>query len=132
MGIGLQGQSPKSKDKDAILSIMQAQEDAWNSGDLKGFMKGYWESDDLKFIGKNGITYGWDGTLKRYQKSYPSRDAMGTLSFDILHVDAIGKKEMMVVGKWHLQRKEDAPQGHFSLIWKKINKEWVIIADHSS
>ena len=132
MGLSSQGQPPKQKDKDAILATMKAQEIAWNKGDLERFMIGYWEDENLKFIGKNGVTYGWNATLERYKKSYPDRDAMGTLTFDILHVDALGKKEMMVVGKWHLQRKEDAPQGHFSLIWKKINKEWVIIADHSS
>lgn len=132
MGISTQGQTPKQKDKDAILAIMDAQETAWNKGDLERFMIGYWKDENLKFIGEGGITYGWAGTLEKYKKSYPNRDAMGTLTFDILHVDAIGKKEMLVVGKWHLQRKEDAPQGYFSLIWKKINKVWVIIADHSS
>ena len=125
-------QAPKEKDKEAILAIMAAQEACWNKGELECFMKGYWESEDLKFIGKSGITYGYDGTLERYKKSYPDKAAMGTLTFTILHVEAIGKKEMMVVGKYHLKREKDEPQGHFSLIWKKIGKEWVIIADHSS
>ena len=131
-GMTAHSQTPKEKDKEAILAIMAAQEACWNKGDLQCFMKGYWESDELKFIGKSGITYGWDATLERYKKSYPDKAAMGKLTFDILHVDAIGKKQMLVVGKWHLQRAEDAPNGHFSLTWKKIDKEWVIIADHSS
>lgn len=128
----LSAQTPKEKDKAAILATMAAQEACWNKGDLECFMKGYWENKDLKFIGKTGITYGYEGTLERYKKGYPNKAAMGTLTFTILHVDAIGKKEMMVVGKYHLQRENDEPQGHFSLIWKKIGKEWVIIADHSS
>lgn len=125
-------QPPKEKDKAAILATMAAQEANWNKGDLEKFMVGYWEDENLKFIGKSGITYGYEATLERYKKGYPDKAAMGKLSFDIKHVEAIGKKTIMVVGKYHLQRENDEPQGHFSLIWKKIGKEWVIIADHSS
>lgn len=125
-------QAPKEKDKAAILAIMDRQEKCWNNGDLECFMNGYWESEDLKFIGKNGITYGWQATLDRYRKGYPDKAAMGKLTFTILHTDAISKKSVMVVGKWHLQRADDAPEGHFSLIWRKIDGEWVIVADHSS
>ena len=131
-GMNSNAQAPKEKDKEAILGTMARQEACWNKGDLECFMKGYWENDGLKFIGKSGITYGYAATLERYQKSYPDKAAMGKLTFDILHVDAIGKKEIMVVGKWHLKRENDEPQGHFTLIWKKIGGEWVIIADHSS
>lgn len=125
-------QIPKASDKAEILRIMAQQEQSWNSGDIEGFMKGYWKNEALKFIGKSGITYGWDATLARYKKGYPDKAAMGKLTFEILHVEAISKKNMLVVGKWHLQREKDAPQGHFSLNWKKIKKEWVIVADHSS
>lgn len=125
-------QEPSPKDKARVLAIMERQEADWNKGDLEEFMNGYWESESLKFIGKLGITYGYDATLAHYKKSYPDRAAMGKLSFDILHVDKVSKKAIMVTGKWHLQRAEDAPQGHFTLIWKKIKGDWVIVADHSS
>ena len=128
----LPAQKIKPQDREAILNILAQQENCWNLGNLECFMNGYWENDSLKFIGKNGITYGWDATLARYRKSYPDRSAMGKLSFDILHMDAAGKKSVLVIGKWHLKRLEDEPQGHFSLLWKKIEGEWVIVADHSS
>jgi hypothetical protein len=36
---------------------------AWNRGDLsKRFMDTYWKSDSLMFIGKSGVTYGWQNT----------------------------------------------------------------------
>ncbi len=120
------------KDELAVRTILGNQKSAWNAGDPEKFMKGYWESDSLKFIGKSGITYGWQATLDRYRKSYPTKDSMGILSFDILHVEDLGKKHMMVTGKWMLERQNDTPAGHFLLIWKKIEGNWVIIADHSS
>lgn len=128
----LSAQTVSEKNKTAILDIMQNQEDCWNKGDLNCFMVGYWEDDALKFIGKSGITYGWDATLARYKKGYPDKDAMGKLTFTILHVDGISKKAVQVTGKYHLQRKSDEPQGHFTLLWKKIKGTWVIVSDHSS
>ncbi|WP_291727997.1 YybH family protein [Bernardetia sp.] len=127
------GQSVTQKEANEINKTFKNQEKAWNKGDLEGFMNSYWESDSLKFIGKNGITYGYNATLDRYKKSYPDTETMGKLSFDILSMEKLGKKHIFVVGKWYLKReaKEDVG-GHFTLVWKKINGKWVIVSDHSS
>jgi ketosteroid isomerase-like protein len=125
-------QTLSSKDRDAILAVMADQETAWNKVDLQGFMNGYWESDSLRFIGKSGITYGWQPTLANYQRSYPDKAAMGKLKFTILRVESLGKGVAHVTGAWLLTREKDAPQGYFTLLWRKIKGRWVIVADHSS
>jgi ketosteroid isomerase-like protein len=126
-------QDVKQKDYVEIMQIFQNQQKAWNDGDLESFMNGYWQSDSLKFIGKNGITFGYDATLERYKKSYPDVVTMGKLKFDILSMKKLDKKHVFVIGKWHLKREEKEDlEGHFTLIWERINKKWVIIADHSS
>ena len=126
------GISAQSKSEQKILDVLENQENAGNTGDLDKFMIGYWESDSLMFIGKSGLTYGYNNTLKNYKRSYPDKAAMGKLEFTILKMEKLGSKNYLVVGKWLLTRKEDAPNGHFSLIWRKIKGEWVIVADHSS
>jgi len=121
------------KDDAALKAILKNQQEAWNKGDLDGFMEGYWQSDSLKFIGKNGITYGWKATLDRYKKGYPDKATMGILQFTILHIDSISKDAILMVGKWYLKRNEKGDVGgHFSLLWRKIKGKWVICADHSS
>jgi hypothetical protein len=45
-----------------IRTLLENQSQAWNRGDLEGFMEGYWKNDSLRFIGKSGITYGWRQT----------------------------------------------------------------------
>jgi hypothetical protein len=62
------------------------QTSAWNNGKLDDFMNGYWQSDSLMFIGKSGITYGWQKTLDNYKKVYPDTASMGKLNFDLLSV----------------------------------------------
>ncbi len=116
----------------AIDKIMTDQIVAWNKGDLENFMQGYWQSDELKFIGKNGITYGWQKTLENYKKNYPDRKTMGELSFEILVREKLESNHYFVVGKWKLKREIGDLGGHFSLIFRKIKGKWLIVSDHSS
>lgn len=122
----------KNHDRQAILSVMSDQESAWNAGDIESFMNGYWESDSLMFVGKSGITYGYQNTYRRYQQGYPDQRTMGTLTFEILHLTSLGKKSALMIGKWHLKREDGDIGGHFSLTWRKIGGQWVIVVDHTS
>lgn len=115
-----------------IKNLLHRQTEEWNKGNLEGFMHTYWQSDSLLFIGKSGVTRGWQQTLENYKKGYPTPAAMGKLSFDILEVKPLNKKHYFVVGKWMVERTTDNLSGHFSLVLQKINGEWKIIADHSS
>ena len=124
--------SAQSKNETAIRKILAEQTAAWNRGDIKKFMTGYWEDDSLMFIGKSGVTYGWTNTLNNYKKSYPDTTAMGKLSFNIISVKRLSKKYYHVVGKWFLKRSIGDLSGHYTLLFQKVNGNWVIIADHSS
>lgn len=121
-----------SLDKSAITSAMKTQEEDWNKGDIDAFMESYWNSPDLSFISTRGPTYGWDQTKKNYKKGYPTKDDMGTLKFDIIRLDPISYDAYYMIGKFTLFRKNDEPSGHFTLLWRKVNGQWVIASDHTS
>jgi len=116
----------------AILDLLDTQTAAWNKGDLQGFMKGYWENDSLRFIGKSGITYGWSNTLANYKRGYPDTATMGKLNFTILVVKKLSPRYYEVVGKWYLKRSIGDASGHYTLLLRKIKGSWVIVSDHSS
>ena|SRR5688572_6112428 len=122
----------QGKDEKQILSVLDQQIQSWNRGDLEGFMKPYWKSDSLMFIGKNGIKWGWNATLENYRKSYPDTTSMGKLSFNILQVKKLSGEYYFVVGKWMLKRTIGDLSGHYNLLVRKIKGKWFIIADHSS
>lgn len=116
-----------------IRSILDRQASCWSEGDLDCFMASYWQSDSLQFVGKSGITYGWQATYDRYVQNYPDREAMGTLTFIVIDAEQTGPDSFFVLGKWHLDREESGDVGgHFTLLWKKIDGRWVIVTDHSS
>ena len=122
----------QSKDEAAVRQLLNDQTQAWNRGDIDRFMKTYWESDSLMFIGKNGVTYGWTNTLNNYKRNYPDTASMGKLSFNILLIKRLSFQYFYVIGKWNLQRSMGDLSGHYTLILKKIKGSWTIIADHSS
>ncbi len=122
----------QTKDDIIIKNILDQQTIAWNGGDIANFMKPYWHSDSLMFIGKSGITYGWQKTMENYKKNYPDAAAMGKLDFTILQTKRLSVLYYSVVGKWHLTRTIGDLNGHFTLLFKKIKNTWVIVSDHSS
>ena len=119
-------------DKSTIANKLNNQAKCWNSGDIDCFMQDYWHHDSLMYIGKNGITYGWQNTLTNYKVKYPTSKEMGHLEFEIIQLEPLNEDHYFMVGKWELTREVGDIGGHFTLIWKKINNKWVIISDHSS
>ncbi len=125
-------QNNEEKDKKAIQKVLKEQRIAWSKNNIEKYMEGYWKSDSLKFYGKNGITYGWDNTLERYKKAYPTEAHTGTLSFKINAISKITDGAYYVLGEFHLKREVGNATGIFMLIFKNINGEWKIIADTSA
>ena len=119
-------------DEGEIRNLLVQQTEAWNRGDISGFMQTYWQNDSLMFIGKDGVTWGWKNTLERYKKGYPDKETMGQLSFDVIQVKKLSAEYFFVVGKWMLKRNAGDLSGHYNLLMKRIKGQWKIIADHSS
>ena len=89
---------PVSSIDDAKATVT-GQLQAWNTGDLKAFTSVY--ADDAIFVSPSGVTRGRQAVLERYQKRYPDKKAMGTLSFEV--VEAREQKDAVsIVAKWTL------------------------------
>lgn len=121
-----------SPDELILIDKLKNQADCWNSGDIDCFMKDYWRHDSLMYIGKTGVTYGWQNTLDNYKVKYPTKTEMGNLKFQLIKLERLSKDHYFMVGKWQLTRQIGNIEGFFTLIWKKIDNDWVIISDHSS
>ena len=122
----------QNKDDQSIRSLLQKQVEAWNRGNIDEFMQGYWKNDSLKFIGKSGVTYGYNQTLANYKKNYDDTVKMGKLSFDLLEVNKLSPEHYFVLGKWFLKRSIGNIGGYYTLLLRKIKGKWVIVVDHTS
>ena len=120
--------------EEEIRVVLDAQVAAWNKGDLDGYMAGYWKSDELKFYSGGTITKGWKETAERYRKRYKGEGTeMGKLSFSEVEVEILSPTAAIVRGRWKLDLSNDKPEGLFTLVVKKIDKEgWRVTSDHTS
>ncbi|HBR57016.1 MAG TPA: DUF4440 domain-containing protein [Blastocatellia bacterium] len=122
----------KKRSESAIRAVLDRQAAAWNSGDIDGFMKGYWHSPKLVFVSGDNITRGWQATIDRYKRTYDSREKMGVLTFSGLEINILSDTAAVVLGSWSLQRTADNPHGKFTLIFRKFKAGWRVIHDHTS
>jgi uncharacterized protein (TIGR02246 family) len=118
----------------SVIKVLLAQENAWNKGDLTTYASSYKDAADTLFITKQ-VFRGYAGMLDSYKHNYPTRAAMGTLTFSELEVRTLDEKFAVVIGKYHLDRvkKEGGnADGIFSLVFEDTDKGWKIIVDHTT
>ncbi len=122
-----------SDDTTAIRAVLDAQVAAWNAGKLEEFMVGYWRSPILTFFSGGRKLESWDATLERYRKNYQSEGKeMGKLEFLDLDIQTFGTGAV-VRGRFELTMSDGKkPTGLFTLVFRKFNKDWKIIHDHTS
>lgn len=116
----------------ACRALLEAQDAAWNRGDIKTFAAGYKRSPSLVFAGRTSVDLGFDQMLARYQRGYPTAERMGQLTFSDLHFTALGSEEVTCTGAWHLARAGDKPHGHFVLVFALFPEGWRIVLDYTS
>ena len=116
----------------AVRAVLAEQKDAWNRGDIEGYMNGYARSSGTVFVSGDNVARGWQTVLERYQKNYNSREKMGTLTFSDLEITPIANDAAVVLGRWHLQRAKDEPHGRFTLVLRRTKQGWRIVHDHTS
>lgn len=117
-----------------IRAVLDAQQTAWNRGDVDAFMSGYEASDSTTFVGAT-VTRGYRQVLENYHRRYPTREHMGRLMFTIVEVKPLGTEYASVIGKWRLDRAPEAGGevgGIFTLLFRKTATGWKIILDHTS
>ncbi len=115
-----------------IQSVLSAQQNAWNRGDIDAFMKGYAQSTSTVFVSGDEVGRGWETVRERYRVKYSDRAKMGALSFSDIEVTMLSPDAAVVLGRWRLKRANDEPHGRFTLIFKRLPEGWLIVHDHTS
>lgn len=121
--------------KTEVERVLADSQAAWNRGDLPAFASYYEDSPDTTFIGKEVVRGGVAAILERYRRSYPTREAMGTLTFSEITVRPLADGVSLATGKFALARTAAGggpASGRFTLILRRTQAGWKIIHDHTS
>jgi ketosteroid isomerase-like protein len=117
-----------------VRQALEQQTAAWNRGDIRAFMTSYEDSEETAFVGSKGVAKGYRQVLEKYLKGYPTRDAMGKLTFSDIDVRPLGANYATAIGRFHLERNAQGggdAAGIFTLVFHRTAGGWKIILDHS-
>src|SRR6187402_592416 len=94
----------KGATRDVVEAVLKAQAEAWNRGDLEGFMATYWKDERLSFYSGDTVTKGWQATLDRYRKRYQAEGKeMGKLTFTLHETELLGTDAAVVKAAFELK-----------------------------
>lgn len=117
-----------------ISSIVEAQEKAWNEGNLNLFLDSYLRSSEVTYISNGTVQKGYQAISDRYKQRYGTdKSSMGQLSLTDLEITEMGAKHALCIGKFSVVKPSQEPiNGRFTLIFVRTEGGWKILYDHSS
>ncbi len=112
-----------------VTKVLVAQENAWNRGDLDGYLSHYKDDAETEAVlasPARGIT----NIRAAFHANYPNRESMGQIENSEVMVRALGEKFALATGKYHLIRSKKGggeAVGTFLSIMEKTDAGWRII-----
>lgn len=133
VAVSVERSSEPTVPADRIIAELHASTEAWNEGDLEGFLAPY--SEETTYVGSSGMVRGKDELRETYQGNYwASGTPTSELNFSDIEVRPLGSDHALLTGKYLLF--DDAGvltgEGPFTLIYERTDEGWRIIHDHSS
>ncbi|CAN5582701.1 hypothetical protein BH11PLA2_BH11PLA2_34750 [soil metagenome] len=114
-------------------SMLNLQQEAWNRGDINGFLSAYEMNDKITFYADDVISPGWVALSDRFTKSYVTeKKPMGQLTFSEVVYEPFPRDAVMVRGRWTLALGGPPRTGLFTILVKKTDTGWKIVHDHTS
>src|SRR5258705_4460166 len=104
----------KTQSAAAIRAVLDAQRDAWNRGDVEGYMDGYERSAETVFVSGDDVIRGWQTVTDRYKKNYNTPERMGTLTFSDLEITPLENNAAAVFCRRHLPTPAEEPPGRIT------------------
>src|SRR5690242_10721777 len=94
-GQDLESLTTASREQLDVVKVLIAQRDAWNRGDINGFIQAYKAAPDTLMV-THQISHGFAELAESYRHDYPNHAAMGTLSFSGIEARALDPKFAIV------------------------------------
>ncbi|UCF21077.1 MAG: nuclear transport factor 2 family protein [Gemmatimonadota bacterium] len=117
----------------SVDSLLTASEQAWNAGDLDGFLFWYERGPETSFMGSTGLLHGWEEIRGRYAPLFEWGAARDSLRFEELETRPLAPWLGLATARYVLfQGDSVTSSGVFTLVVERTVEGWRIIHDHSS
>jgi ketosteroid isomerase-like protein len=116
-----------------VEEILELSADAWNAGDLDGFMVHYERSPSTTYIGSGGLLVGFDAIRDRYAPGFEPGAERDSLRFESLRARPLDQLFGVATARYVLHRGDETiSTGPFTLVLRQVEGAWKIIHDQSA
>lgn len=116
-----------------VEEILQLSADAWNAGDLEGFMVHYERAPTTTYIGSSGLLEGYEAIRDRYVPDFAPGTARDSLRFESIRTRRLEQRFGLATARYVLHRGgETISTGPFTLVLMQVEGVWKIIHDQSA
>jgi uncharacterized protein (TIGR02246 family) len=117
----------------SIETMLQRSADAWNRGDLDGFLAVYADGPSTSFMTTDGPVYGRETIRGTYAPLFVPGATRDSLHLEDLSVRPLPPLIGIVTGRYVLDRDgEVTDAGWFTVVVRRAGDGWRIVHDHSS
>ena len=116
--------------RESALAVFETGADAWNRGDLDGYLATY--AEDARWVSGATVIRGRPQIAAAFRSRFDSADKMGRLEAENLEVEVIGESDAVVFGEWVHMLGERVRRGVFTVHVRRFGDEWLTVSDHAS
>lgn len=117
----------------SIEAMLHRSADAWNRGDLDGFVAAYADGASTSFMTTDGPVFGRATIRGLYAPSFQPEATRDSLRLEDLNVRPLPPLIGIVTGRYVLERDGTVTDsGWFSVVVRRAGDGWRIVHDHSS
>lgn len=130
--------APGQEDQDAdfearVEEILRHSADAWNAGDLDGFMVHYERAPTTTYIGSSGLLQGYEAIRARYAPGFEPGASRDSLRFESIRTRRLERRFGIATARYILHRDGvTTSTGPFTLVLTRVEGVWKIIHDQSA
>jgi hypothetical protein len=116
-----------------VEEILRLSAEAWNAGDLEGFMVHYERAPTTTYIGSAGLRVGYDSIHARFAPDFEPRAARDSLRFESIRTRLLEQRFGVATARYVLHSDGvTTSTGPFTLVLMRVEGAWKIIHDQSA
>jgi hypothetical protein len=117
----------------AVDQLLTRSAEAWNGGDLEGFIGWYKRGPETTFLGSSGLTHGWEAIRDRYADRFGPGAARDSLRFENLETRPLAAGLGLATARYVLFQEDSVTAtGVFTIVVEQTPDGWRIIHDQSN
>ena len=126
--------APGAPDVNAINDLLTKGRDAWNAGDVDGYMSAYWNSAELLVVIDNQQYRGWKALNAAFKGGYPDLKRLGQITYTRIQVRITSSDLALVKTAWTGRSPNSSSQivGSTTMNIQKFEEGWKVVSAYSS